>query len=133
VDCSGDWPWLPSVVEPSPTGRPLPRETARRCRMEGGAAQAARARPAVWARRRAGERKAVRRGGDGGREAEESREATALADARGIGIVCWRPSSFWRRDSTVSFPPYTMQMSNIAGDSLTWRSLRCLRVKIWLC
>jgi hypothetical protein len=71
----------PPVVVP-------PREAARRCKMEGGDAQAARERPAVWARRQAWERKrdvAAIRGEDGGGEAEEPREATALADARRMG------------------------------------------------
>jgi hypothetical protein len=47
---------------------------------------------------------AARHGGDGGEEVEEPREATALADARGIGVICWRPSSFGRQDSTICFP-----------------------------
>jgi hypothetical protein len=78
-------------VAPSPTGHRAPREAAGHCKMEGGDAQVARERPAVWARRWAGERKrdvAAIRGEDGGGEVEEPREATALADARRMGVVC---------------------------------------------
>jgi hypothetical protein len=100
VDCGGSRPWLPSGLSRAPPAAAPPREAAHRCRREGGVAQARLRRRREARRRRPASIRSLWWSG----EAKEPREATDFTDARVECVVCWRPSSFERRDSPVCLP-----------------------------